>query len=642
MKNVLVLLFFTFIATISINAQEQIKISTEKVIIDGSKYYLHTVEQGQTLYSISKAYNVSANDIEKANEIATTISIGQVIKIPILSDNKSNKENIISHIVAQGETFYSLCVKYNTTQEEVLGLNKRLKSDKPLKIGQEIKFPNNPSIEQKVEIVKDTLRFHYHLVEKGETIYKLTKLYDVTKEEIVSSNPEFNGSILSIGNYIKIPKKISDKETMDVILTDSSDNINPDTTTIEINDTTKFYNDLTEPIFKDLFSINSGNKIKDSKLIISVLLPFDISANNKYTYTQERNNQTLSLLPITELIMDFYAGLLTGIESVGNLGINIELRVFDIGNDTTKIVELIQNGKIDDSDIIFGPAFRSQVHYLNKNIKNNNTLIVLPFIKDANLLKSYSNNFILQVSNISKYENIANFAKQNPSNKYFVIQGEKETYEYEYNMNKKYLIEALGSESLVKTIKYDGKDLLDLDNLLCDTSENIVILPFNTETSVMQVFTELFQQKKKEITLIGDKSIVDYRNIDPLFYSDLKFTYPSCININYNDSLTQVMVSKYRAEFLCEPREYAFLAYDAVNYFVRMFAEYGKNFVKDVNQNIIYEGLSGNIQYQSEYNFSKNSYRNNIVYLYSLDEDYKFKLIYPKENNSEATIPSTE
>ena len=59
--------------------------STNKVEIDGRSYYLHIVKQGETLYSISRAYSVQIKDIVLVNpEAAETIKTGMELKIPIL------------------------------------------------------------------------------------------------------------------------------------------------------------------------------------------------------------------------------------------------------------------------------------------------------------------------------------------------------------------------------------------------------------------------------------------------------------------------------------------------------------------------------------------------------------------------------
>lgn len=77
--NIKTILFLTIFLIISSWANAQILIKSRKIVnINGKEYYLHTVEKGQTLFSISKTYNVDVRDIYEANpELENTLSSGQ-------------------------------------------------------------------------------------------------------------------------------------------------------------------------------------------------------------------------------------------------------------------------------------------------------------------------------------------------------------------------------------------------------------------------------------------------------------------------------------------------------------------------------------------------------------------------------------
>ena len=53
-------------------------------LIDGKTYYLHKVEKGNTLYSLSKMYSIKTKDLLNENpQLEEGLKIGQVIRIPI-------------------------------------------------------------------------------------------------------------------------------------------------------------------------------------------------------------------------------------------------------------------------------------------------------------------------------------------------------------------------------------------------------------------------------------------------------------------------------------------------------------------------------------------------------------------------------
>jgi LysM repeat protein len=108
----------------------EIKKTKSTANIDGKKFYLHTVEAGQTLYAISKAYEVTVNDIVKENPDAIDgIKPGQVLRIPFAGKkdkdrNKNNQEGAYYyHKVQPGETFFSITQKFRIKEEELLKLN---------------------------------------------------------------------------------------------------------------------------------------------------------------------------------------------------------------------------------------------------------------------------------------------------------------------------------------------------------------------------------------------------------------------------------------------------------------------------------------------------------------------------------------
>ena len=126
----------------------QLKSNTIKTI-NGKKYFLHKVEKKQTLYSISKLYTVDLEAIYNLNpELKSGVKAEQEIIIPIadkkLNNIKSENVNIspeaidtikfITHKAGKSETLYSICKKFNISEEVIIELNPLLRTG--LKEGQ--------------------------------------------------------------------------------------------------------------------------------------------------------------------------------------------------------------------------------------------------------------------------------------------------------------------------------------------------------------------------------------------------------------------------------------------------------------------------------------------------------------------------
>lgn len=618
MKKIFSIIVFVVLPFVASFAQTEITKSDEKVVIDGVKYILHTVEPGQTLYSICRAYEVSIDEVNQVNVgLDSQISVNQIIRIPILHELSEDGKTIV-YVVKSGDTLYSLCKKYGISEDEFYSLNPKLKKGSGLKVGQEILFPLQKEILTSDEQDKDTANYIYHLVEKGETFYGLARKYNITQQDILDANLDLTTSTLKVGDYIKIPRTTNNIITDQQRMVDSLANINFNA------DTSKIVN---QSICDTSLWYKHGEKV-----IISMLLPFEVSSNMRNLYNQQNGNKEQRLYPITEKIVDFYCGFLVGLERFKDSDIKIELKVYDIGNDNNILADLISNHKIDDSDLIVGPAFKSQADYFNLNFKDTSVTVILPFINEQEILEKYPNNILVKTSDEIVRENVAKYISQNPQNNYILIQGYTPDYiklaaEFEEAMLKY----SDTSKINFTTVKFNGKSMVSVKNLIREDKENVFILPFAHEAATMKIFTELFPIKKHEITVIGPEQVLNFESIDPNYFAKVKYSYFSSIDINRADTLTKNFVRTYQETFLCAPDQFAFLAYDVAEFFVTKLTRHGRGFSNCLNDVEQFHGRAGNYCFVRKPDYANKSFSNTATYIFTLQEDFTMRKIYPEE-----------
>lgn len=98
-------------------------------VVDSSeerrKVKIHTVAAGESLWGITQLYSVTMDDILRWNDLPNpdAISIGQNILVKPPIEEASASKNIITHVVQQGETVYAISRKYGMTVDEVMDLN---------------------------------------------------------------------------------------------------------------------------------------------------------------------------------------------------------------------------------------------------------------------------------------------------------------------------------------------------------------------------------------------------------------------------------------------------------------------------------------------------------------------------------------
>ena len=161
---------------------------------ENSSYILHTIEKGQSLYSIASMYGVSQADIVRLNPGSDDkIYIGRTLRIP-------NTGGATFHTIAQGETLYRLTQQYGTTAEAICKANPGLSAGN-FRIGQVILIPAGGKKEEakpaadKPEAsaipgpVEPKCR-EMHKVKRRETVFSISREYGITEEELIAANPE--------------------------------------------------------------------------------------------------------------------------------------------------------------------------------------------------------------------------------------------------------------------------------------------------------------------------------------------------------------------------------------------------------------------------------------------------------------------
>ena len=96
-----VILFISHPALSQFQPAEVVR-SQEKTIVNGKVYYIHTVQKNQTLYSISKAYNVAQEEIKAANPQVDVINLTEGIAIRIPESASIVHALVLSSVISHG------------------------------------------------------------------------------------------------------------------------------------------------------------------------------------------------------------------------------------------------------------------------------------------------------------------------------------------------------------------------------------------------------------------------------------------------------------------------------------------------------------------------------------------------------------
>lgn len=191
----------------------------------------HKISQGENLSVIAKKYDVTVKDINNANPNAPKIlKLNSVLLIPNknkkvaksktkVEDKTESKteafanNNSGSHEVMSKETLWGISKKYNVTVDELKKANPLLETE-GLKIGQKIVIPSINSASNDKPVIQEIASADvelYREVKPKETKYGISKEYGITVAELERQNPSIKGKV-PVGYLLKIrvPKEKAD------------------------------------------------------------------------------------------------------------------------------------------------------------------------------------------------------------------------------------------------------------------------------------------------------------------------------------------------------------------------------------------------------------------------------------------------
>ncbi len=164
--------------------------------IDGRWFLIHRVDKNETVYALAKRYGVSSSDILKRNPDAKKgLSIDQKLEIPLKSYTPYGRSSNINHIVKPSETLYSISRQYDISVGELKKWN-NIESNE-ISIGQVlvIQKGSNKDFEISSNEIDQSGRKIIHIVRSGETLYSIANKYNISLNDIRVWNSLDNNNV---------------------------------------------------------------------------------------------------------------------------------------------------------------------------------------------------------------------------------------------------------------------------------------------------------------------------------------------------------------------------------------------------------------------------------------------------------------
>ena len=596
----------------------------------------HTVQQGETLYSLAVKYHVGVADIKEANPQLEEdgLKAGMVLNIPEPREEvkedfaiRDAQKAYYVHVVKKKETAYSLSRKYEISLDSLYILNPE--AEKGLQIGQELYFPANRAPKD-VMVVKPQDRlnsdngnvasvndssaeegenenYFLYKVKSGDSFYSLKTRYNVSQEELEGLNPELKRG-LEVDKYIIIPQKgqQEDVKWLDKLFASEQpkQDLGEPTNAQQVQKNRLNSSDTSSSgvvsslVFEDSLKLEIHKTYK-----VGVMLPFEALTDTSFDYEMQKVEGT------QKIALDFYNGFLMAADTLAKQGMNLNLNVYDTRK---SLFHLQQNSRMYrkmDFDMVVGPLFQQNVEYIADELRKDNVPVISPLSKTVNV------------------DGRPNLVKCNPNggaSGQLIANMLNDQHQY----SRVVFAYSKGEESNVREVKarlLPRSDSSFIDNvtfteemieretleaLLDPDTQNVVVIFSEDPVYLSDLIGKLRLMRNYKISVIGPSRLLKIPTLEMDYLNRLNLSMPDANFIDYADASTIAFMEKYKEKYYAEPSQFAFQGYDVGMYFLEKLWKNGPFLMQSLEDRKALLGTGFKIEKEP-----KGGFENQFMYL---------------------------
>jgi LysM repeat protein/ABC-type branched-subunit amino acid transport system substrate-binding protein len=555
----------------------------------------HLVLAKETLFGIENKYAVTDEALKKANPDLEKngLQIGQVLNIPSKNNSKipvATKNVTVYHTVLPKETKYSIAKKYDITIEELERKNPEIIAN--LTVGYELLIKGNgpkpvakavpaeakvTSEKNKVAKISEPVHYVDYAVKPKETFYSLSKMFGLTQQQLIELNPTLSAGVQD-GMILKVPSKsnqiVVNSVKQKVVLTKRS---------------------------------------QDKKTLV-LLLPFNVAKNEADTITSTVTR--LNNDKFLNMTLDFYSGAMMAIDSAKQVGVNVDVKIFDSNETktTSNVASIFSDNNLANVDAVVGPFYQNNVEKTASLFAQNNVPVISPLSKDPgdpmpNLYQSIVPTSVMKTA-------MFDFLTAKQGNVIAVIDKKRETI-------RNYILENQHQIKIAPLTATGGLDVENFKTLLVRDKMNYVILETaNTGMIKYTINTMLWavaNNYQVQLVVLEPNETLDTDEISFVNLTKLHLMYPSATREN-NSPEAKIFTDSYRKKNKVNPSSYAIRGFDIV--FDAMMRLSQDKTYQETAETMITEQVENKFEY---YKNEDGGYSNKGVYILYYDTDLTIK-----------------
>ena len=618
--------------------------------VEAQNFSTHQVKKGETIEAISKRYFVTPFDIYKLNPDAKKdLKPNTVLIIPISKAKKPtitiNKElqGFNEHKTKRKETLYSLSKKYNVSEDDIKKYNKFLYSN-TLRKGDRLQIPKY-KITKIVEELEATKRY---TVQPKEGKWRIAYKFGVTVEELEVLNPGIT-EVLKEGDVINVPnlkdeaeKQFDDQYSYYKVLPkegfyrlklkldleqDQLEALNPELKEIGLKSGMILkipHSDAIEGLIEgESEVVNLVNSISDFETKhIAIMLPFRMHRVDFDSISDAK--KSLKKDPYLNVSLDFHSGVLMALDSLKTLGISLKVDVYDTRYEVSEVSRIIRENDFENIDAVIGPLTPASFNKVASELEKYNTPVISPI---GTKLKLHDNVFQSRPSDDLLKTKVINFAKSDSLIGNIIVIADTKNVATANELKREFNIAKLVYSRKSK----EGEDEFfvtkeDIEGAL-KPGKNLVFLETQNEgyaSNVTSVLASLNNKVDPESTEEPSEIVLVTTNINSAFEGDqinnthlsnLQFHFATASK-EYNENDNNAFVKKYDKIYNITPNKRAVRGFDlTMDVVLRLVSS--DDLYTSVNNTPLTEYVENKFAYKKKL---FGGYYNDSVYLVKYDD----------------------
>ena len=612
-------------------AQGSIRISNQTQRINNKEYYVHIVEQGQTLFSIARAYGLKYYDAVIKTDIHL-MKVGDTVWLPkneysvaavtAKAGSVAAPASRVHYIkVEPGQTLYGISKEYGVTVEKIMEANPELRGQQ-LQAGQMLKIPPKENIDAEKKAAEEKrmaeekaaeekrlaeqkaadekrIAEEKRLAEQKAAEQKAAEEKRLADEkaakEKAAEEKRLAEQKAAEEKRLAEQKDAEEQNNAEQVRTDSAGTMpamrriikNPypfdEVPSAFPTQQAPYYNFSTQ----STFSYQVRERQDKNKIFVSVVMPLNLSKIDEISTSkfdiEQRGKKDYKVFEFIQ----FYEGILIALEQLQNRGVNVVLNVVDLSSDKEEdVVEAFNKYQLANSDFIVALLVKKPFEKLAQLANQHQVFVINPFSSRSEVVEN--NPYVVKCmpSVEGTVKGVLDMvSRRNKGSHLYLIHSNNKSTATDEKLYREEFQRQLDARKDIKYTLFDWSANGKLVTALKSTKDNVIVALYDQNRNKNMVFVSTLLNRLSSMnsnvpTLYSiNNYIEEYPDIDYSQLQHLNYTMVTLGHLNYDNSKHKDFIDTYKNKFLTEPNTlYAGLAHDIVIYFCSALWQKGAEF----------------------------------------------------------------